>query len=98
MNHVEFEKFYNEIKENIEFQKINQQSNRTLSSALLKYREFINLENIYFSLNKAHNRIVFGAPGTGKSYKINKEIKENNLKKLSKRVTFHPNYTYSQFV
>ena len=98
LNHVEFEKFYNEIKENIEFQKINQQSNRTLSSALLKYREFINLENIYFSLNKAHNRIVFGAPGTGKSYKINKEIKENNLKKLSKRVTFHPNYTYSQFV
>lgn len=98
LNHVEFEKFYNEIKENIEFQKINQQSNRTLSSALLKYREFINLENICFSLNKAHNRIVFGAPGTGKSYKINKEIKENNLKKLSKRVTFHPNYTYSQFV
>lgn len=95
---VEFEKFYNEIKENNEFQKINQQSNRTLSSALLKYREFINLENICFSLNKAHNRIVFGAPGTGKSYKINKEIKENNLKKLSKRVTFHPNYTYSQFV
>lgn len=95
---VEFEKFYNEIKENNEFQKINQQSNRTLSSALLKYREFINLENRCFSLNKAHNRIVFGAPGTGKSYKINKEIKENNLKKLSKRVTFHPNYTYSQFV
>lgn len=95
---VEFEKFYNEIKENNEFQKINQQSNRTLSSALLKYREFINLENVCFSLNKAHNRIVFGAPGTGKSYKINKEIKENNLKKLSKRVTFHPNYTYSQFV
>ena len=95
---VDFEKFYNEIKENKEFKKINQQSNRTLSSALLKYREFINLENICFSLNKAHNRIVFGAPGTGKSYKINKEIKENNLKKLSKRVTFHPNYTYSQFV
>ena len=95
---VGFEKFYNEIKENNEFQKINQQSNRTLSSALIKYREFINLQNICFSLNKAHNRIVFGAPGTGKSYKINKAIKENNLKKLSKRVTFHPNYTYSQFV
>lgn len=98
MKPVEFEKFYNEIKENNEFQKINQQSNRTLSSALIKYREFINLQNICFSLNKAHNRIVFGAPGTGKSYKINKAIKENNLKKLSKRVTFHPNYTYSQFV
>lgn len=95
---VEFEKFYNEIKENNEFQKINQQSNRTLSSALLKYREFINLENICFSLNKAHNRIVFGAPGTGKSYKINSDIEKYNLKRVFKRVTFHPNYTYSQFI
>lgn len=95
---VEFEKFYNEIKENNEFQKINQQSNRTLSSALLKYREFINLENICFTLNKAHNRIVFGAPGTGKSYRINSDIEEYKLEGMFKRVTFHPNYTYSQFI
>lgn len=59
-------------------------------------KEYINIEEI--KINKPHNRIIFGAPGTGKSYKINKEIKENNLKELSKRVTFHPNYTYSQFI
>ena len=49
-------------------------------------------------IDKPHNRIVFGAPGTGKSHRINIDIKENNLNKLFKRVTFHPNYTYSQFV
>ena len=45
----------------------------------------------------AHNRIIFGAPGTGKSYKLEKERKiyfENRYE----RVTFHPNYSYSQFV
>ena len=46
------------------------------------------------------NRIVFGAPGTGKSYQL-----KNNANKLLdgssgtfERVTFHPEYTYSQFV
>lgn len=51
-----------------------------------------------FDNDLAKNRIIFGAPGTGKSYRINNDIKENNLQKLFKRVTFHPNYTYSQFV
>lgn len=46
------------------------------------------------------NRIIFGAPGTGKSYKL----KHDSLKLLKgcpnsfERVTFHPEYTYSQFV
>ncbi|HBI6975151.1 MAG: AAA family ATPase [Clostridium perfringens] len=48
---------------------------------------------------KLYNRIVFGAPGTGKSYKIKSDIKEAGLQKNQyKRVTFHPNYTYSKFV
>ena len=44
-----------------------------------------------------HQRIFFGAPGTGKSYKLNQEANQyfgNNFK----RVTFHPNYMYSNFV
>ncbi|MBS5985210.1 AAA family ATPase [Clostridium sp.] len=45
-----------------------------------------------------YNRIIFGAPGTGKSFKINKDIEENELKKSFRRVTFHPNYTYAQFI
>lgn len=46
------------------------------------------------------NRIVFGAPGTGKSFEL-----KNNCHKLMmdtagtyERVTFHPDYSYSQFV
>ncbi|WP_052017231.1 McrB family protein [Exiguobacterium sp. OS-77] len=46
------------------------------------------------------NRIVFGAPGTGKSYLLN-----NDCEKLIsmnggafERVTFYPDYTYSNFV
>ena len=48
--------------------------------------------NIDFS----HNRIVFGAPGTGKSYRLEEDRKKfgDNFE----RVTFHPNYSYSQFV
>ncbi|MCU4797757.1 AAA family ATPase [Bacillus cereus] len=40
-------------------------------------------------LEKGINKIVYGAPGTGKSY---------NLGKDCIRVTFHPEYTYFDFV
>lgn len=45
------------------------------------------------------NRIVFGAPGTGKSHRLNDD-KDNLLTSDNdyERVTFHPDYTYSQFV
>lgn len=45
------------------------------------------------------NRILFGAPGTGKSYRLNKERtellqQENDFE----RVTFYPAYSYANFV
>lgn len=47
----------------------------------------------------ARNRIVFGAPGTGKSYTLDAE-KERLLASggAYERVTFHPNYSYANFV
>ena len=42
------------------------------------------------------NIIFFGAPGTGKSHTLNEEAKK--FSKEIERVTFYPNYTYSQFV
>ena len=47
------------------------------------------------------NRILFGAPGTGKSYTLNKE--KDVLLNLDsatnyERVTFHPDYSYANFV
>lgn len=46
------------------------------------------------------NRIVFGAPGTGKSYKLKVDCEDmmNSFDGAFERVTFHPEYSYSQFV
>lgn len=49
------------------------------------------------NLDKPHQRIFFGAPGTGKSYLLNEDAKKyfgNDYE----RVTFHPNYMYGNFI
>ena len=48
-------------------------------------------------IDKPHQRIFFGAPGTGKSFNLNKEAKEY-FGSNYERVTFHPNYMYGNFV
>ena len=47
----------------------------------------------------SRNRILFGAPGTGKSFTLNQE-KETLLADGGEyeRVTFHPDYSYANFV
>ncbi|MBQ3661432.1 MAG: AAA family ATPase [Firmicutes bacterium] len=54
-------------------------------------------------LNKdfPYNHIVFGAPGTGKSFTVNKDLKEllgADNDNDYERVTFHPDYSYANFV
>ena len=49
----------------------------------------------------SRNRILFGAPGTGKSYTLNKEAKMligKDNEDDYERVTFHPDYSYANFV
>ncbi len=49
----------------------------------------------------SRNRILFGAPGTGKSFTINKDAKEligEENEDDYERVTFHPDYSYANFV
>ena len=88
--------------------------------------EKIKLNKNYTALNytpckdkiKTYNRIVFGAPGTGKSFELKHEaeftkkdgslypdkIEKKNRTDLAfpeknvERVTFHPDYSYGQFV
>ena len=58
------------------------------------------IESTYYSDDDYPlNWIFFGAPGTGKSYILNK-IKTNFIKhdKDYERVTFHPDYSYANFV
>lgn len=47
---------------------------------------------------KSYNRIVFGAPGTGKSFQLKKESTDGSPFANVERVTFHPDYSYGQFV
>ena len=49
----------------------------------------------------SHNRVFFGAPGTGKSYTLNKEkidLLNDSSDDYYERVTFHPDYSYANFV
>lgn len=50
------------------------------------------------SVDAPHNWIFFGAPGTGKSYELNKLADAYFDDAHRSRVTFYPDYTYSQFV
>ena len=48
-----------------------------------------------------YNKIFFGAPGTGKSFKLEKEridVCKDIPGSTYERVTFHPEYSYAQFV
>lgn len=46
--------------------------------------------------NKKSQIIIDGAPGTGKSFNVNKEVEDNNIK--YERVTFYQDYEYHNFV
>jgi hypothetical protein len=43
-----------------------------------------------------HNRILYGAPGTGKSYKLEQD--KTSISGSFERVTFHPEYGYADFI
>ena len=52
----------------------------------------------YSPIPRSRNRIISGAPGTGKSYSLEEDRKEYfGRENLYNRVTFHPAYSYAQF-
>ncbi len=56
--------------------------------------------NTNIASNEKRNIIYFGAPGTGKSYNLNKDKDKllENYENNYERVTFHPDYSYANFV
>lgn len=62
--------------------------------------EFLEEENgeddLIEYLNDHKQLIIDGAPGTGKSYGVNTEVKENNIN--HERVTFYSDYEYHNFI
>lgn len=50
-------------------------------------------------LDVPRNKIIYGAPGTGKSYELRQQILALGFaEENTKRITFHPNYNYQQFI
>ena len=74
-------------------------STKSLLDRCNVHREFEPLEIQYHS-EKSRQQIFFGAPGTGKSFSLNREATDlvDNHKERIERVTFHPDYAYANFV
>ncbi|WP_232829926.1 McrB family protein [Rahnella sp. AN3-3W3] len=53
-----------------------------------------NVEGNYIPLQAGINKIYYGAPGTGKSYRVNNKVGGNDIV----RTVFHPDTQYSDFV
>lgn len=73
-----------------------EEKDNTTSNNNISFRYYTGLQSKY-----SRNRILFGAPGTGKSYTLNQDrvslIGEDNDADYE-RVTFHPDYSYANFV
>ena len=65
--------------------------------ALQLLKNEISDSGIIKTLSTPLQQIFYGAPGTGKSHKVNKEI-QNTANALVFRTTFHPDSDYSTFV
>lgn len=102
-------------KEYVEFLKIAQEKNPKKVIQNMNQKES-NLPSTSSApeIGRPRNWLLFGAPGTGKSFKINKEAcrRENDVGMYEaglfedaegrdphyERVTFYPTYSYAQFV
>ncbi len=71
-----------------------------IANAKLESTEGNAMENraIAEQVDEPRNLIFFGAPGTGKSFELNKLADAYFDEGHRNRVTFYPDYTYSQFV
>ena len=120
-----FERAESAIKSDAGYEEFNRnRGNGSLSAGLDLYKRFLDEREDHcttthgiryrtnYSSTFARNRILFGAPGTGKSYTLNGDRKEllygdRTVDEDSidcsdfgeyERVTFHPDYSYANFV
>jgi hypothetical protein len=60
--------------------------------------EVLESTTLYNHIQSPQNQIYFGAPGTGKSHKIETEILNGVPREQQERITFHPDYDNASFV
>lgn len=96
--------FYGVRKENISFGeeslkeyngKFEKLSTNTFVSTKNIFDKKDNINNKMDILKKGENIIYYGAPGTGKSHKVDKKSEEFDY---VERVTFYPEYTHDDFI
>nr|WP_263327107.1 AAA family ATPase [Neobacillus sp. Marseille-Q6967] len=100
MNHIGKEALFNDTY----IKQLNDTQNNSQSAAINYYFKF--LEFLQENQIKGINRIYFGAPGTGKSYNIEKFIKVHGIPNYNHKIdhpnvfraTLHPEYGYTDFV
>lgn len=101
-NSIELNMEYLEHVENVvknikNYEKLQEENYyKFLSTKLKNIEENGKKETLKSNLSIPYQRIYFGAPGTGKSYLLNKEVGELGYK--YERVTFHPNCMYGNFI
>lgn len=82
------------LKVNYEYDKESNESSEVASTDGIIF-------NTGYESTFSRNRILFGAPGTGKSFTINRDRMEllgKDNEDDYERVTFHPEYSYANFV
>lgn len=80
------------VKKYVASDQLLQQASELLNITLEEKKDSLpNVDTSEFSTGGV-NKIYYGAPGTGKSWKVNEEFSEYN------RITFHPEYSYFDFV
>ena len=63
------------------------------TNTVVKLKECVNQYDL--GKQQAENLLLYGVPGSGKSYEVSKICSDENY---MERVVFHPDYTYSDFV
>lgn len=79
-----YEKFLNEMSKDVSTERVGEQ----------KDKENVDLEAI--RLSSGENVLLYGVPGSGKSWTIEHEY--CNADSVVERLVFHPDYTYSDFI
>jgi 5-methylcytosine-specific restriction endonuclease McrBC GTP-binding regulatory subunit McrB len=77
-------------------------SKKDLIKLTQKEKEFILTDKLFINLSlsipEPHNKIVYGAPGTGKSHLLEEKVSRFFSPFNWDRVTFYSGYTYGQFI
>lgn len=102
----EFIYYYLKLYKDLHYSNSNEQLTDRVIEEGEEYNNFIDEKRVENKFKTGYrscferNRIIFGAPGTGKSHRLREDC-EKLMKDTTgsyERVTFHPDYSYSHFV